>query len=337
MLSTLVLSSLFAGLPILGFGLGLPWLALVVGVAIVPVIEWLWGQREITRPIESVWALRLLMLGVIVQIPLLALLAPQQTALDWIGLALSMGYVAGGTGIVLAHELGHRRGGLDQWLSRILLVCVAWGPYRAEHNRGHHRHAATFEDPATARYEESLYRFMPRYLRGVYVNGWHQSRHPTARWHEASVLTGLSALLALSLGLAGGWVSVGFWLLQAATAVFLVTAVDYIEHWGLIRKTNGQSIERMGPQHIWDCNNGCAETLLFHLPRHAHHHLAPGLEGRSLQRTPQSPQMPTGYAGMVLLAAVPWAWFRVMKPRLQQMQSRWLQVQDPDHTTHPMP
>jgi len=259
------------------------------------------------------------MVAVIAQILLLAALAPTLAGMQWLWLALSMGYVAGGAGIVLAHELGHRRAALDQWLSRVLLACVAWGPYRVEHNRGHHRHAATFDDPATARAEESLYRFLPRYLRGVYLNGWRLSRHPTARWHEAGVLVGLSVAIALLLWLVGGITALGFWLVQAATAVFLVAAVDYIEHWGLVRGKTADGLERMGPGHTWDCGNGLAEAILFNLPRHAHHHLAPGEQGHALRRIPEAPQMPTGYAGMVLLAAIPWAWFWVMQPRLEQV------------------
>ena len=316
-----VLSCVFVGLPALGFLLGLPWLGLLVGAVVVPLGEWLWGARAGGRPIASAWVLRLLMVGVIAQIAVLAVLAPTLATMQWLWLALSMGYVAGGAGIVLAHELGHRRSAIDQWLSRILLACVAWGPYRVEHNRGHHRHAATFDDPATARAEESLYRFMPRYLHGVYVNGWQLSRHPTARWHESAVLMGVSVVVAVMLWLAAGSVALGFWLVQAATAIFLVAAVDYIEHWGLVRRQTAQGVERMGPGHTWDCGNGLAEALLFNLPRHAHHHLAPGEEGHALQRIPEAPQMPTGYAGMVLLAAIPWAWFRVMRPRLARVRA----------------
>jgi len=315
----LVLSSVFVGLPALGFLLGLPWLGLMVGAVVVPLAEWLCGARAGGRPITSAWVLRLLMIAVIAQIFVLAVLAPALHSMQWLWLALSMGYVAGGAGIVLAHELGHRRSAIDQWLSRILLACVAWGPYRVEHNRGHHRHAATFDDPATARAEESLYRFMPRYLRGVYLNGWRLSSHPAARWHEAAVLIGVSVVVAVMLWLVAGSVALGFWIVQAATAIFLVAAVDYIEHWGLVRRQTAQGVERMGASHTWDCGNGLAEALLFNLPRHAHHHLAPGEAGHALQRIPEAPQMPTGYAGMVLLAAIPWAWFRVMRPRLEQV------------------
>jgi alkane 1-monooxygenase len=317
----LLLSPVFVSLPTTGWLLGLPWLGVFAGAVLVPVGEWLFRSHTAPRAIDAVWLLRALMAAVIGQILVLPLLAGTMSPAQWLWLALSLGYVSGGTGIVLAHELGHRRAQADQWLSRVLLSLVAWGPYRIEHNRGHHRHAATFDDPATSRAEESLYSFLPRYWRGVYVNGWRLSHHPAARWHEAGVLLGLTVLVAAALGLLGGVSALAFWALQAATAIVLVSAVDYIEHWGLRRRVTGQGLERMGPAHTWDCANGLSEALLFNLPRHAHHHLAPGLQGHQLQRTPASPQMPTGYAGMVLMAAVPWIWFRVMRPRLQAVQS----------------
>jgi alkane 1-monooxygenase len=132
----------------------------------------------------------------------------------------------------------------------------------------------------------------------------------------------MSIVIAVSLWLAAGVVAAAFWRVQAATAIFLVAAVDYIEHWGLVRGKTADGLERMGPGHTWDCGNGLAEAILFNLPRHAHHHLAPGEQGHALRRIPEAPQMPTGYAGMVLLAAIPWAWFRVMQPRLEKAAPR---------------
>jgi len=329
-----LLPPLFVSLPAAGLALDLPWLGLLVGAVLVPLGEWLFKSQKGGRPIDAVWLLRALMVAVMGQILMLSLMASTLATAQWLWLALSMGYVSGGTGIVLAHELGHRRATVDQWLSRLLLALVAWGPYRVEHNRGHHRYAATVDDPATSRAQESLYRFMPRYWRGVYVNGWRLSHHPAARWHEAGVLIGITVLVAVALGLLGGFKAVAFWALQALTAMFLVSAVDYIEHWGLRRRTTADGLERMGPAHTWDCANALSDALLFNLPRHAHHHLAPGLQGHALQNTPGAPQMPTGYAGMVLLAAVPWLWFRVMQPRLQALHPAGTAPDDLQHPRH---
>jgi alkane 1-monooxygenase len=323
--TTIFLTSIFVYLPTIGYLLDLPWLGLLVGAVIVPIAEWLIGPRVLGHAIQSSNLMRLFALSVCLQILGFSAQSPRLSVEEVFWLGLSMGYVSGGCGLVLAHELGHRHKGLDRWLSRALLALVGWGPYRIEHNQGHHRHAATFEDPATARAEESLYSFMPRYWRGIYVNGWNLSQLSKARtgWHEARTLTTFSFLLIVGLALGYGINSIFFWFIQALTAIFLVTAVDYIEHWGLTRKNVDREIEKISHEHIWDCANGVAEALLFNLPRHSHHHLAPSLIGHQLDRTKVSPQMPTGYAGMVLMASIPPLWFRIMRPRLAQYQEAY--------------
>jgi len=369
-----ILPSLFVGLPLLGWWLELPWLGLAAGALVVPAGEWLIGGRTLGPGLRSVWLMRLLMAAVIVQIPLLALLSsgspwittmPRQALEGWdlLALALSVGYVSGGIGIVLAHELGHRRGGIDIALSRLLLVLVLWGPYRTEHNRGHHRRAATPDDPASARAEESLFRFMLRYFPGVYRCGFalhaRAGEHPmnalrsegeqgrvsagtsprtsegtrprtsagTRSWtSEAAILTAASILAILLLAWLGGRQAAIFLLIQSAVALYLVCAVDYVEHWGLQRARKGNSWERIGARHTWDCANGLSDVLLFHLPRHAHHHMEPSLPAHALERTSASPQMPTGYAGMVVLASIPPLWFAVMRPRLAACRGSVLQA-----------
>lgn len=84
--------------------------------------------------------------------------------LSWfakIGLALSVG-VLGGTGINTAHELGHKRDALERWLSKITLAQTWYGHFYIEHNRGHHVRVATPEDPASARFGETFWEFLPR-------------------------------------------------------------------------------------------------------------------------------------------------------------------------------
>ena len=41
-----------------------------------------------------------------------------------------------------------------------------------------------------------------------------------------------------------------------------------------------------------------------------------------LRNFPEAPQLPTGYAGMILLAAVPPLWFRVMDRRVLDFRER---------------
>jgi len=56
--------------------------------------------------------------------------------------------------------------------------------------------------------------------------------------------------------------------------------------------------------------------LLFQLQRHSDHHAHPARSYQALRHFDSSPQLPTGYASMLLLAYVPPLWFAVMDPRV---------------------
>jgi alkane 1-monooxygenase len=306
--------------PTAGYFSQLPWLTLSVGIVLFPLLEWRWrghAAQFLSRGFG--WGIgfpRAIIALVIVQSLLFALQADQFAWPTLIWLALSCGYVAGASGIVLAHELGHRRALTDRTLARGLLLILGYGHYAIEHNRGHHRGAASFSDPATARRHEGLWQFLPRYYSGVLRDGVKLSRAAPGKLNEALALLSVTAGLFLLIWHIASWQGLVFCVLQAATAQLLVGAVDYVEHWGLERKTIDGKLERMGPHHTWDCANPVADALLFNLPRHASHHIDPSRNCDELQRTPTSPQMPTGYAGMVLLAMVPPLYKKVMTPRL---------------------
>src|SRR6185437_7335117 len=65
-----------------------------------------------------------------------------------------------------AHELGHKRGAFERWLSKVALAQSGYGHFFVEHNRGHHVNVATPGDPASARLGESFYAFWPRTVVG---------------------------------------------------------------------------------------------------------------------------------------------------------------------------
>ncbi|MEO0975167.1 MAG: fatty acid desaturase, partial [Pseudomonadota bacterium] len=84
---------------------------------------------------------------------------------ELLGLGLSLGLIGGG-GINVAHELGHKPDTLSGWLAKLALMQTGYGHFYVEHNRGHHVHVATPEDPASARYGESYYQFWVRTVFG---------------------------------------------------------------------------------------------------------------------------------------------------------------------------
>jgi len=59
-------------------------------------------------------------------------------------------------------------------------------------------------------------------------------------------------------------------------------------------------------------------VLLYHLQRHSDHHANPTRRYQALRDYEESPVLPTGYAGMIVLAIVPAVWRRVMDPRVER-------------------
>ena len=77
-----------------------------------------------------------------------------------------------------------------------------------------------------------------------------------------------------------------------------------------------QRYERVDPSHSWNSNNIATNVLLYHLQRHSDHHANPTRRYQTLRDFEESPVLPTGYAGMIVLAIVPPLWRRVMDPRV---------------------
>ena len=309
--------------PTIGWLTDTLWLTLFLGLVLIPLLEWIWHDRTRSTGPQWVWPNRFLQLtgiSVLTQAMGLCIVSGKMAPIDVITIALSSGYIAGGTGIVLAHELGHRKHWLDRTIARMCLIMVGYGHYLIEHNYGHHRNAATWHDPATARKHESLWIFLPRYFSGVWKHAWYLSSQRKKRPNEAlsSLICWLVIILVATLIL--GSTAFIFLVTQAIVAQLLVGSVDYFEHWGLQRQTVGSTYQRLNHKHIWDCANPVSELLLFNLPRHSSHHLQPWLSASELKRESDSPQLPTGYAGMVLMALVS-PWFKsVMSKRLSQLQ-----------------
>ncbi|MBK5219487.1 MAG: alkane 1-monooxygenase [Thermoleophilia bacterium] len=244
--------------------------------------------------------------------------------LESIGLALTMG-VVGGIAINTAHELGHKRASSEKWLSRVALAQTGYGHFFIEHNRGHHVRVATPEDPASSRLGESFWAFLPRTVAGSLRSAWEieaarLDRLGKSHWTLRNDILGAWAMtvgLFAVLAIAFGPVVLPYLLLQAVLGFSLLEVVNYLEHYGLLRqKREDGRYERCLPEHSWNSNNVASNVLLYHLQRHSDHHANPTRRYQALRHVEEAPQLPTGYAGMIVLAWFPPLWRRVMDPRL---------------------
>jgi alkane 1-monooxygenase len=249
------------------------------------------------------------------------------TVVDKIGLAVSIGAI-GGIGINTAHELGHKREANERWLSKIAMAQSFYGHFYIEHNRGHHVRVATPEDPASSRMGENFYQFWPRTVGGSLRSAWNLEKKRYARKHQHPFRIGNDVLNAwlMSAALFGtmiavfGWVIAPYLVIQAIMGFTLLEVVNYMEHYGMLRQKVGigdrQRYERVDPSHSWNSNNIATNVLLYHLQRHSDHHANPTRRYQTLRDFEESPVLPTGYAGMIVLALFPPIWRRVMDPRV---------------------
>jgi alkane 1-monooxygenase len=246
------------------------------------------------------------------------------STVDDIGLMLTVAMVSG-IAINTAHELGHKRDSLERWLSRVALAQSGYGHFFTEHNRGHHVRVATPEDPASARLGESFYSFLPRTVIGSLRSAWRlertrlerMGRSPWTVRNDILSAWAMTALLFAALTVAFGPVVLPYLLGQAVLGFSLLEVVNYLEHYGLLRQRREDGrYERTRPEHSWNSNNVASNVLLYHLQRHSDHHANPVRRYQALRHVDEAPQLPTGYAGMIVLAAVPPLWRRVMDPRL---------------------
>ena len=247
------------------------------------------------------------------------------SVLESVGLALTLGSV-NGVGINTAHELGHKRAGSERWLSKVALAPTGYGHFFIEHNRGHHVRVATPEDPASSRMGESFYRFWPRTVAGSLRSSWEleaerlrrDGRGPWTPHNDILNAWTMSVVLFAALIAAFGIGILPYLLLQAVFGFSLLEVVNYLEHYGLLRerREDGIRYERTQPRHSWNSDNVSSNVLLYHLQRHSDHHANPTRRFQALRHFDEAPELPSGYATMILLATVPPLWRRVMDPRV---------------------
>jgi alkane 1-monooxygenase len=246
---------------------------------------------------------------------------------EFIGLIISVGIVLGVNGINVAHELGHRQSTNERFLAKALLLPAFYMHFYIEHNFGHHLHAATPEDPATARYNQSVYSFWLTSTVRQYFSAWkiqtallkrNASRflgiYNDMLWFTFFQITYLT-VVALIFG-STGFI---FALFAGVTGFILLETVNYIEHYGLLRlKTRSGRYERVKKIHSWNSNHVIGRIILYELTRHSDHHYKSSKKYQVLDCHEESPQMPFGYPTSMVLAMIPPLWFRIMNKRVPQ-------------------
>ena len=302
---------------------------------LIPLLDALIGEDRYNPPAEIVammeadpyylmvarTAVPLLWLSFIVTV---AFVGTQQ--LPWwsyVFLALGVGTIDGGA-LLVGHELGHKADRLNKTVAVLANNLVGYAHFRVEHNRGHHTWVATPEDPASARFGESIYSFAKREMPGAVERGWHNEaerlkRRGKSAWSvENEILQGVVLTLAVAAALiaAFGWEVAPFIAAHHFVGWYGLTQANYVEHYGLFRSKGPDGrYQPVEPRHSWNTNHIVSNLMTLHLQRHSDHHANPMRPYQCLRDFDDLPRLPSGYPGMFVLAAIPPLWFRVMNPK----------------------
>lgn len=258
--------------------------------------------------------------------------AVQDETLQWwelTGRVATMGLLCGTFGINVGHELGHRVNKFEQLLAKALLLTSLYMHFFTEHNKGHHKHVATPQDPSSARKNEPVYLFYFRTVIFSYISAWKISNEelrkkglPAFHWKNEMLQFQLIQLAFV----AGVYYFFGLkamlcFIIAAFIGALLLETVNYIEHYGLQRqqKEDG-SYERAMPQHSWNSNHPVGRLMLFELSRHSDHHYLASRKYQILKHHDTAPQLPTGYPGSMILSLVPPLWFYIMNRKIKKLQ-----------------
>lgn len=243
----------------------------------------------------------------------------QRSVLSMLGVVLSVSLLTSANYFV-AHELIHRRSRLAVAIGNCLLAFVGDTQFYIAHLYEHHKHVCTPDDPASARRGESLYVFALRSSYGQYVGAMRIERarlaaqglpawHPANRFLRGQAMT--IAIVCVMVWAFGLWAALAY-AMSMVWAKLLYEAVNYIQHYGLVR-VPGSAVE---PRHSWDCTASMSSAFMFNLTRHADHHARADIPFWELRTDPLSPRHTRGYFATIMLALLPPLWSRHMKDQL---------------------
>jgi len=245
------------------------------------------------------------------------------TIIDKIALISQTALFVGILGTVPGHELVHRKKNkFDMFIGNWLLA-FSWDcTFAIEHVHGHHKDVCLDEDPASAKRGENIYLFILRATLQEQISGWKIETERLKRRKlnvfsiQNRMIIGYFRSLSITIaafifcGLAGMLI----FLLCAFLAKLLLEAINYIEHYGLVRERGKQ----VNMRHSWNSNHLLSSIYLCNVTRHSDHHRAANLKFWELNPCPEdAPLLPYGYLSMLYLVLfTPFLYTKLMAKEL---------------------
>ena len=250
-------------------------------------------------------------------------LALASSVYDIIGIILSASIVMATNGINVGHELGHRKSLIARTCSKLLYLPCQYMHFYIEHNFGHHINVATPEDPATARYKQTVYSFWITSVIRTYVSAWEiqlkllkvSKRSFFSIKNDMVFYTFFQLLFLVFIYYNFGLYLTLLSILMSVVSFLFLETINYVEHYGLLRKKEPSGrYERVKPHHSWNSNHTIGRIVLYELTRHSDHHFKSSKKYQVLESLDECPHLPHGYPTSILLSLIPPLWFNIMNP-----------------------
>jgi len=252
-----------------------------------------------------------------------------KTYTDYIGFALTMSFFAAITAVT-GHELIHHRESFNKALGTWSFAKIMSSVFLDEHIKGHHRTVSTLEDPATSRKNETIHHFICRSIIGSRVNVWGYEIERIEKKYgkDASMFKRIMynrglwfdiwhVSILVFVYLVFGWESLKFELMYVSIGLWLFETVNYIEHYGILRKKDENGVyESVNKMHSWNYLSG---AVIVRLQRHSDHHAHSFRPYQILRRMDDAPYLAFEYLHTYFLATIPPLWFYIMNPRVQAL------------------
>jgi alkane 1-monooxygenase len=239
------------------------------------------------------------------------------TGVELLGATISAGIFAG-IGIIYGHELAHTKG-FSFVISRLIMGLSGASHFSYAHVYNHHLELAHEDDPATSPRGRSIYRhfWLSHLGQSKFLYKMEQTRLAKLekpflsfenRWIRGYFMSLPTMVLFTWVG---GAVGIAAMFLVWTISNFELEALNYMEHYGLIRE-KGQPIDY---RHSWDNSNLFTSWFFIEIGRQGDHHDRGETHFWELDVV-GSPDPSWGYFTEFTIALIPPLWHAVYKRKL---------------------
>lgn len=237
--------------------------------------------------------------------------------------------------VTCGHELIHSRDTFHKLLGMTVFTKFFYSHFMDEHVQGHHKLMGTLEDGATARKNESIYRFIIREWTTGRLAHWNREVKRIEKQFGAQTtvlhkvlynkmfwMQVLHILMCVAIYYFLGWQSLKYQFLYSFWGTFWLIGGNYVEHYGLTRLKDKNGIyESVGKIHSW---NTAGSGLFFRIHRHSDHHMASFRPYHLLRRFDDAPWMPFSFVPSFWIGIVPHLWYYCVNPRVEAVRDAQL-------------